>query len=54
LKDKFGLCWQITPVALMKLMADKDRAKAGRVFQAMMKMTKIDIAALERAAEGKS
>jgi predicted 3-demethylubiquinone-9 3-methyltransferase (glyoxalase superfamily) len=54
LKDKFGLSWQITPVALMKLMADKDRAKAGRVFQAMMKMTKIDIGELERAAEGKS
>jgi predicted 3-demethylubiquinone-9 3-methyltransferase (glyoxalase superfamily) len=54
LKDKYGLSWQITPVALMKLLADKDRARAGRVFQAMMKMTKIDIPTLERAAEGKS
>jgi len=54
LKDKFGLCWQIAPKRLFELMADKDREKSKRVFQAMMKMVKIDIATLERAAEGKA
>ena len=49
LKDKFGLSWQIIPQALPTLMGDKDRAKAGRVVQAMMSMTKIDIAALHAA-----
>lgn len=52
LKDKFGLSWQIIPPALMKLMKDKDKAKAGQVMQAMMKMKKIIIADLEKAAEG--
>ena len=52
LKDKFGLSWQIIPAALMEMMADKDAAKAGRVMQAMLGMTKIDIAALKRAYEG--
>ena len=46
LKDKYGLSWQITPVALMKLLGDKDKGRASRAFQAMMKMTKIDIAEL--------
>jgi predicted 3-demethylubiquinone-9 3-methyltransferase (glyoxalase superfamily) len=49
LKDKFGLSWQITPSALGKLMSDPDPAKSGRVMQAMLKMTKIDIAELQRA-----
>jgi predicted 3-demethylubiquinone-9 3-methyltransferase (glyoxalase superfamily) len=49
LKDKYGLSWQIIPTALGRLMSDKDRAKAGRVVQAMMQMVKIDIAALQRA-----
>jgi predicted 3-demethylubiquinone-9 3-methyltransferase (glyoxalase superfamily) len=53
LKDKFGLCWQIVPTKLMKLIADKDAAKANRVMQAMMKMKKIDIAGLEKAAAAK-
>jgi predicted 3-demethylubiquinone-9 3-methyltransferase (glyoxalase superfamily) len=52
LKDKFGLSWQIVPTALSKLLGDKDPAKAGRVMQAMMQMDKIDIAALEKAANG--
>lgn len=51
LKDKFGLSWQIIPNALGEMLADKDPAKAHRVMQAMLKMTKIDIAALERARE---
>ena len=52
LKDKFGLSWQVVPDALGKYLGDKDRAKAGRVMQAMMKMNKIDIAALEAACIG--
>jgi predicted 3-demethylubiquinone-9 3-methyltransferase (glyoxalase superfamily) len=53
LKDKFGLYWQVTPVILLQLMSDPDRAKAGRVMQAMMKMIKLDIAALKAAADAK-
>ena len=53
LKDKFGLHWQITPVMLPQLMADPDKAKAGRVMQAMMKMIKLDIGALKAAADAK-
>ena len=52
LTDKFGVSWQIVPSILGKLMGDKDPAKAGRVGQALMKMTKLDIAALKRAHEG--
>ncbi len=51
LKDKFGLSWQIVPTILGKLLSDSDARKAGRVMQAMMQMTKIDIAALQRAYE---
>jgi predicted 3-demethylubiquinone-9 3-methyltransferase (glyoxalase superfamily) len=49
-KDRFGLSWQIVPVQLMQLIADPDPARAKRVFDAMMTMTRIDIAAIERAA----
>jgi len=49
LKDKYGLSWQIIPSALGRLMGDKDPAKAKRVMQAMLQMTKIDIAGLQRA-----
>jgi len=52
LKDRFGLSWQIVPEVLPRLLADPDREKARRVFSAMMKMGKIEIAELERAAEG--
>jgi predicted 3-demethylubiquinone-9 3-methyltransferase (glyoxalase superfamily) len=52
LKDKFGLSWQIVPRALITYLKDPDPAKAGRVMQAMMKMTKIDIAALDKAYAG--
>ena len=50
LKDRFGLSWQIVPSALTRYLSDKDAAKANRVMQAMLKMHKIDIAALDRAA----
>jgi len=50
LKDRFGLSWQIVPRLLLELMADPDRAKAKRAADAMMKMVKIDIAALKAAA----
>jgi predicted 3-demethylubiquinone-9 3-methyltransferase (glyoxalase superfamily) len=49
-KDRFGLSWQIVPVVLMQLIADPDSARAKRVFEAMMEMKRIDIAAIERAA----
>lgn len=52
LTDKFGLSWQIIPVQLEKLMNDPDPAAANRVTQAMLKMVKIDVAELERAAKG--
>lgn len=49
LKDKFGLIWQIVPKRLIQLMHDKDREKAQKVVEAMMKMQKIDIDVLENA-----
>ncbi len=51
-KDKWGMSWQITPVALTMGMKDPDRAAAKRVFEAMMEMRKIDVAAIERARKG--
>jgi len=51
LQDKYGLSWQIIPVALMKLMSDPDKQKAGRVMKAMLQMDKIDVRKLEEAAQ---
>lgn len=51
-QDKFGLSWQITPKILMQLTLNKDRGIAERAMQAMLKMKKIDIAALKAAVEG--
>jgi predicted 3-demethylubiquinone-9 3-methyltransferase (glyoxalase superfamily) len=51
LKDRYGLSWQIIPVALTELLNDPDTAKAQRVMAAMLQMKKIDIAALQAAAE---
>ncbi|MBL8740896.1 MAG: VOC family protein [Myxococcales bacterium] len=52
LVDKFGLSWQIIPKSLPSLLTSKDPAKAARAMQAMLKMVKLDIAALERAHAG--
>ena len=49
LVDRFGLSWQIIPSILPKLLGEPDREKAGRAMEAMLKMKKIDIAALDRA-----
>jgi len=51
-KDKWGLSWQITPRALTAAITDPDPAVAKRAFDAMMQMTKIDIAAIEAARRG--
>ncbi len=52
LKDKYGLSWQINPTILGEMLQDKDRKRAGRVMEAMLKMKKIDIRALKKAYEG--
>jgi predicted 3-demethylubiquinone-9 3-methyltransferase (glyoxalase superfamily) len=51
-KDRWGFSWQITPRALLEAMHDQDEAAAKRAMEAMMTMTKIDIAAIETAARG--
>ena len=51
-KDRFGVSWQIVPRQLIRLMGDADRARAKRAFEAMMPMKRIDIAVIERAADG--
>ncbi len=51
-KDRWGISWQITPRMLTAAMSDPDHAAAKRVFEAMMGMTKIDIAKLEAARKG--
>ena len=51
-RDRFGMHWQVVPAVLDEMRADPDPAKADRVMAAMMKMTKLDVAALERAYAG--
>ena len=51
-KDRWGLSWQVVPRALLELQQDPDPARAGRANAAMMKMGKLDIAALYAAADG--
>lgn len=52
LKDKYGLSWQIVPSVLADMLRDPDPEKSRRVMQAMLQMSKIDIAALRRAHQG--
>jgi predicted 3-demethylubiquinone-9 3-methyltransferase (glyoxalase superfamily) len=50
LKDRFGVSWQIVPKILVELLSDPDQEKAQRVMASMLKMRKIEIDELERAA----
>ncbi len=52
LKDRYGLSWQIVPAALDDMMADPDPVRAKRTADAMLKMGKLDIAALKKAYDG--
>ena len=52
LKDKFGVSWQVTPTEMLALLQDPDPGRAQRSMKAMLGMKKIDIAALEAAADG--
>ena len=54
LKDRYGLSWQIVPNRLNELLADPDPERSQRAMQAMLQMRKLDIAALEAAADGKA
>jgi predicted 3-demethylubiquinone-9 3-methyltransferase (glyoxalase superfamily) len=54
LKDKYGLSWQVVPVALLEMMLDRDASKSARVMAAFMQMKKFDIEALKRAYEGET
>ncbi|MBV8524905.1 MAG: VOC family protein [Acetobacteraceae bacterium] len=51
LKDRYGVSWQIVPTVLGEMMVDPDRARAKRVMEALLKMVKLDIAALKAAYE---
>lgn len=53
LKDKYGLSWQVTPTVLAKMQKSGDKQKVARVTEAFLKMKKFDIAALQRAFDGK-
>jgi len=52
LKDRWGVTWQVTPTRLLELVQAPDSSRARRAMEAMMKMIKIDIAEVERAADG--
>jgi predicted 3-demethylubiquinone-9 3-methyltransferase (glyoxalase superfamily) len=52
LKDRFGLSWQIVPTVLNELVRDPDPARSQRAIEAMLGMKKLDIEALQRAADG--
>jgi predicted 3-demethylubiquinone-9 3-methyltransferase (glyoxalase superfamily) len=51
-KDRFGLSWQVVPAAMPELLSDPDTERANRAMAAMLKMRKLDIAALRAAADG--
>ncbi|MDQ3934827.1 MAG: VOC family protein [Actinomycetota bacterium] len=52
LKDRYGLSWQVTPTGMDQVFSDPDKGKADRAMKAMLGMKKIDMAELQRAAEG--
>jgi predicted 3-demethylubiquinone-9 3-methyltransferase (glyoxalase superfamily) len=52
LTDRYGVSWQVVPKRLYELFQDPDQGRANRAVQAMLQMQKIDVAALERAADG--
>jgi predicted 3-demethylubiquinone-9 3-methyltransferase (glyoxalase superfamily) len=52
LKDRFGLSWQVVPTGMEEVLGDPDPARAQRAMAAMLKMSKIDVAELRRAADG--
>jgi predicted 3-demethylubiquinone-9 3-methyltransferase (glyoxalase superfamily) len=52
LKDRYGLSWQVVPTGMDELFSDPDHARAARAMQAMLGMRKLDVAALQRAADG--
>jgi len=52
LKDRFGMSWQVIPRELGELLGDPDRERAGRAMEAMLEMSKIDVAELRRAFDG--
>jgi predicted 3-demethylubiquinone-9 3-methyltransferase (glyoxalase superfamily) len=54
LKDKFGVSWQVVPTVLPQMLADTDSAKRERTMSALMRMTKFDVAALQRAHAGQA
>ncbi len=53
-RDRYGVEWQITPTRLSEMIADPDREKARRAAEAMLKMKKMDLPALERAYRGQA
>jgi predicted 3-demethylubiquinone-9 3-methyltransferase (glyoxalase superfamily) len=52
LKDRYGLSWQVIPAVLVDMMSDADPEKVRRVTEAMLTMTKLDVATLEKASAG--
>jgi predicted 3-demethylubiquinone-9 3-methyltransferase (glyoxalase superfamily) len=54
LEDRFGLSWQVVPTGMEELFADADKSRAQRAMTAMLKMGKIDVAALQAAADGEA
>jgi predicted 3-demethylubiquinone-9 3-methyltransferase (glyoxalase superfamily) len=52
LKDRYGLCWQIVPAVFFEMITDPDPDKVARVTKAMLAMTKLDIAGLQKAYAG--
>jgi len=54
LKDRFGLSWQVVPEGMAELFGDPDPTRAQRAMSAMLKMRKLDLEALRRAADGEA